>query len=51
MIKRSNPYYQMRNGDASILVENTELYKINDEKYTNRIAAKINNIYYLYMSK
>lgn len=46
-----NPYYRMRNGDASILDVKTEIYEIKNNEYKKTIAIKIASNYYLYNSK
>ncbi|MDF2803197.1 MAG: hypothetical protein K0S61_3100 [Anaerocolumna sp.] len=44
-----NPYYKMRNKDATILAEGIELYKILNEDSKRNIAVKIGEEYYLYI--
>lgn len=43
-----NSYYKMRNFDATVLDENTKLYKIKNQDIKEVIAVKIENKYYLY---
>ena len=49
--KVRNPYYKMRNGDASILDSKTEIYDIKNKEYKKAIAVNIDSNYYLYNNK